>query len=210
MKAIYPIVGGSAATHKWNLKDPRDLDAAFRLNFTVGWTHSSTGMKPTNAYANTYLIQNVSLSQNNFGFSIYSRTNKTGNSGVSTGIVEAAGYTQLYLKNSANNTSLFMNNLSQLDVANTDSRGFFQSIRTSSTSVKQIKNNIISNFSSASTINHTTPFYIGARNQTGVGASSYDNCEYSFISYNDGLTDTEASNLYTAVQNYNTTLGRNV
>ena len=31
MKAIYPFVGGSAASHKWNLKDPRDLDAAYRL-----------------------------------------------------------------------------------------------------------------------------------------------------------------------------------
>ena len=29
MKAIYPFVGGSATSHKFNLKDPRDLDAAF-------------------------------------------------------------------------------------------------------------------------------------------------------------------------------------
>jgi hypothetical protein len=28
MKALYPFVGGSAASHKFNLKDPRDLDAA--------------------------------------------------------------------------------------------------------------------------------------------------------------------------------------
>ena len=39
MKAIYPFVGGTASTHKWNLKDPRDLDAAFRLQFFGGWTH---------------------------------------------------------------------------------------------------------------------------------------------------------------------------
>ena len=31
MQAIYPFVGGTAALHKWNLKDPRDLDAAYRL-----------------------------------------------------------------------------------------------------------------------------------------------------------------------------------
>jgi len=56
MKAIYPFVGGTAALHKWNLKDPRDLDAAYRLVFNGGWTHSSTGALPngTNAYANTF------------------------------------------------------------------------------------------------------------------------------------------------------------
>ena len=29
--AIYPMIGGTASTTKWNLKDPRDLDAAYRL-----------------------------------------------------------------------------------------------------------------------------------------------------------------------------------
>ena len=55
MKAIYPFVGGTATTHKWNLKDPRDLDAAFRLVFNGGWTHSSNGALPngTNGYADT-------------------------------------------------------------------------------------------------------------------------------------------------------------
>jgi hypothetical protein len=43
-KALYPFVGGTASQHKFNLKDPRDLDAAFRLVFTGGWTHSSNGI----------------------------------------------------------------------------------------------------------------------------------------------------------------------
>lgn len=41
MKAIYPFVGGTASSHRFNLKDPRDLDVAFRLVFNGGWTHSS-------------------------------------------------------------------------------------------------------------------------------------------------------------------------
>src|SRR4051794_10744124 len=32
--AIYPFVGGTASTHKFNLKDARDLDAAYRLTYT--------------------------------------------------------------------------------------------------------------------------------------------------------------------------------
>ena len=54
--AIYPFVGGTASTHKFNLKNPLDTDAAFRLTFTGGWTHSTTGAKPNgvNAFADTY------------------------------------------------------------------------------------------------------------------------------------------------------------
>ncbi len=46
MKAVYPFVGGTATSHKFNLIDPRDLNAAFRLSFVNGWTHSSTGVLP--------------------------------------------------------------------------------------------------------------------------------------------------------------------
>ena len=67
MKAIYPFVGGTATTHKYNLKDPRDLDAAFRLVFNGGWTHSSNGALPngTNGYANTNLNQSANLAPSN-------------------------------------------------------------------------------------------------------------------------------------------------
>jgi hypothetical protein len=44
MQALYPFVGGSAATHKYNLKDPRDLNAAYRINFFGGVTHNSNGV----------------------------------------------------------------------------------------------------------------------------------------------------------------------
>ena len=80
MKAIYPFVGGTATTHKWNLKDPRDLNAAFRLTFTGGWTHSSTGAQPNgvNGYADTFLIPLTSLTVSSGHLSIYSRTNSVG------------------------------------------------------------------------------------------------------------------------------------
>ena len=56
LDAVYPFLGGTSSSCKWNLKDPRNLDAAFRLTFSGGWTFSSTGALPNgvNAYANTY------------------------------------------------------------------------------------------------------------------------------------------------------------
>ena len=76
MNAIYPMVGGTATTHKFNLKNPLDTNAAFRLSFVGGWTHSSNGALPngTNAYAETYLRVD-SLSQNSTHNSYYSRSN---------------------------------------------------------------------------------------------------------------------------------------
>ncbi len=75
MKALYPFVGGTAATHKWNLKDPRDLDAAFRLVFYGGWTHSSTGItgNSINTEALTKLIPSTSLSTTSGSLGFYLR-----------------------------------------------------------------------------------------------------------------------------------------
>jgi hypothetical protein len=55
----------------------------------------------------------------------------------------------------------------------------------------------------------TIPFYLASENLNG-SANGYDNKELAFASIGDGLTDTEASNFYTAVQTFQTTLSRNV
>lgn len=72
--AYHPFVGGTAATHKWNLKDPRDLDAAYRLKFYGGLTHDANGLtgNDSNGYADT-LFSEASV-YDNLGFFVYSRT----------------------------------------------------------------------------------------------------------------------------------------
>jgi hypothetical protein len=47
--AIYPIVGGTELAHKFNLKNPLDTDAAFRLTFASTWVHDASGMHCTTA-----------------------------------------------------------------------------------------------------------------------------------------------------------------
>jgi len=66
--AIYPFVGGTADAHKWNLKDPRDNDSAFRLSFFGGWTHAATGAKPngTTGYAKTFIDVHENCPQYSF------------------------------------------------------------------------------------------------------------------------------------------------
>jgi len=69
IQAIYPLVGGTAGSHKYNLKDPRDLDAAYRLAFFGGWTHNTNGItgNGTNTYADTFYNSPKS-------FGVYSRS----------------------------------------------------------------------------------------------------------------------------------------
>lgn len=63
--AIYPFIGGTAFTHKFNLKDPRDSDEAFRLNFVGDWIHSSMGAKGSGtlgtSYADTFFVDSEHL-----------------------------------------------------------------------------------------------------------------------------------------------------
>ena len=95
---------------------------------------------------------------------------------------------------------------------NTDRKGFYSSVRTASNLRKTYKNGVIA----GSNTNNDTgaalssiKFYIGAANGPFIG-STYTVDQLCFSAIHDGLTDTEAANFYTAVQNYQTTLGRKV
>ena len=218
MKAIYPFVGGTAALHKWNLKDPQDTDAAFRLVFSGGWTHSSTGATPngTNAFANSFLVPSSTISINSIGLSYYSRTNTTpANNSVNMGSWVGAGfqYTILairsYLSSTRTYSILQTSNAGQFaQFVDANALGLYTTTRTANNLTKIFKNGILSATNSeVSTGNSTNSIYLGATNGNTL---NYSNRECAFASIGDGLTDTEAANFYTAVQNFNTTLTRNV
>ena len=95
--------------------------------------------------------------------------------------------------------------------ASTSSFGFFIGTRTAANLLKQYRN---STNTSTSTLNSTVTSLsdLGSINIGRVNPfiSEYSNRECAFASIGDGLTDTEASNFYTAVQTYQTALGRQV
>jgi hypothetical protein len=209
MKAIYPIVGGTASQHKYNLKDPRDLDVAFRLNFSTGWTHSSTGMLPngTSAFADTFLNTSTQLNVNSHSFGMYSRTNNTTGSQA----IGSFDNTPRFLQN---NLSLgnFVSGLvsSVISYTANPSTSLLMLTRTSSTLSKAFRAGVL--LGQETVIMGTLPpfnFYLGARNNAGPPALySVHQCAFAFIG--DGLTDTNVANLYTAVQAFQTTLSRQV
>jgi len=208
MKAIYPIVGGTAASHKWNLKNPLDTNAAFRLGFSTGWTHSSLGMTPTNAYANTYLNPLSILSQNSINLSYYSRTNIGGNADIGLD-TWTSPYTYGYIKTTGNTSNSRLNTgNSEVSNATTNSLGLFSFNRNSSTVISIYKNGVPNNLNQTSTGLSNGSVLIGGM-WTGA-ALEYGNKQCAFASIGDGLTDTEAANFYTAVQRYQILLNRQV
>lgn len=209
MKAIYPIVGGSASSHKWNLKDPRDLDAAFRLTFASGWTHSSTGMTPLNTYADTFLKFSTSLGLNSAHLSYYSRTNSNG-AEVEIGVMQpGTNYSLLEIRTS--NTTYFLINQTGFTTAtDLDSRGFYIANRQSSNDIDGWKQGTkLVNGTAASNAIPNINTYIGAYNNVGT-AAAFTTKQCAFASIGDGLTDADAANFYTAVQAFQTTLSRQI
>jgi hypothetical protein len=215
MKAIYPFVGGTAALHKWNLKDPRDLDAAFRLTFFGGWTHTTNGAQGngTNSYANSFFIPSTQYSViDNAALSVYSRTNiiegrceigcfNGTNSALQINVATTAFPPQ--------QTGTYMNNVTESKFADTDSRGFYITSRTGTT-VTMFENSTLKVTQTTTALARpNVRIYVGAQNLVG-SANIPSSKQLAFASIGDGLTNTDAGNFYTAVQAFNTTLSRQV
>jgi hypothetical protein len=108
---------------------------------------------------------------------------------------------------------LYENGTQSISVSNTNSQGLFIGTSTSSTSAKLYKNG--SSIGTSALTQARTMFannvYFGASNWSPSNTAIYFSArENAFASIGDGLTDTQASNFYTAVQAFQTTLTRQV
>jgi hypothetical protein len=218
MKAIYPFVGGTASAHKWNLKNPLDTDAAFRLVFNGGWTHSGNGVtgNATNSFANTFLNPSSELIVNSTHVSIYSRTNIAQN-GIDCGANTAASNRiAIHLKWSDNNSYHDMYADSPpgrifFASGSINSTKFYIANRSASNVFKVFRDGNLMG-SQLSTQSNSLPnlnLYIGARN-TSASFDLTTSRNYAFASIGDGLTDSDCTAFTTAVNNFQTSLSRNV
>ncbi len=211
MQAIYPMVGGTATTHKFNLKNPADSNAAFRLAFTGGWTHSANGALPngTNAVADTFYIPSTSATQNSHHLSYYSRTNSNG---VEVEIGAASGTQGSLIEIRTSNVTYYRINSSVVYVTavDTDSRAYYISNRTASNVINGWRNSTkVANGTTVSSAPIGLKYQIGAFNDANT-IRYYSTKQCAFASIGSGLTDGEAAALYSSVQAFQTTLSRQV
>jgi hypothetical protein len=195
MKAIYPMVGASAAACAQNLKS-----SSFTGSFSSGWAFASTGATPTVAFMNTNIIGNIDLLGSSSGIGMYSGTNTT-----SAGAYGTGNNFHLYPRFVDNNTyyralstGFSTNNGTALGFTHqytdgTNGHGFFNGTKKGTALITR-------------SMDDANLFFGGQR----PAASNYDNKEIRFAFASLYLNDTEASNFYTAVQAFQTTLSRQV
>jgi hypothetical protein len=206
MKAIYPMVGASAAACSRNLKADE-----FNGTFSSGWTFASTGVtgNGTSDYMNTNLLPSTQLTLNSSHLSFYSRTLSNGvevemgnDDGANGSIIEIRTAGISYYRINSGGT--------YISYTDSDSRAFYMANRTASNVINGWRNSTkVATGTVSSSALPTINIFLGAWNNNGV-PSFYTTKECAFASIGDGLTDTQASNFYTAVQAFQTTLSRNV
>ena len=206
MKAIYPMVGASAAACAQNLKS-----SSFTGTFSSGWTFASTGVTPngTSAYFDTTLVPNTDLTLTSGHLSFYSRTNN--NTGVYDMAAVGGATEQNLITRYSNNFfyACYGNTGQVLSTANTISLGLFVTNRNSATNTTAYKNGSLVMNGTQTSLLSTSKIFIGAAG-SGGSPTGYGTKQTAFNSIGDGLTDTQASNFYTAVQAFQTTLSRQV
>ena len=203
MKAVYPMVGASAAACAQNLKS-----SSFTGTFSSGWTFASTGVTPNgiSAFMNTGLNVNTQLNLNSHSFGIYSRTNNT------TGnlVYGCSDFTN-FLSNNIGFGNLISGTVSvQITYTPNPSTSLIMSSRTTNTIFRGFKAGVFIGQNTNSILSLPNfNFYLGARNAAGT-AEFFNNHQLALAFLSDGLTDLQASDFYTAVQTFQTTLSRQV
>jgi len=213
--AIYPMIGGTATTCKYNLKDPRDLDAAFRLTFNGSPTFASTGVTwGTNKYADTHLVPNTTLSQNSSHFSIWCTTATApasfGGSAIG-GDNSTSPYFEISWDGGATPRIFYALN-SILDNGQTpvNRQGLTLVSRGSASTIIYYFNGAqIASTSRTSSTPSTFSIYLGAYHETpGNTVDGFDNGEYAFATIGSNISSTIQSLMYTDIQTFNGALGR--
>jgi SPP1 family predicted phage head-tail adaptor len=209
MLAIYPMVGSSAAACRQNLKS-----ASFTGTFSSGWTFASSGVTPNgaNAFMNTGFTPSTNFAANNSSFGVYSALDTVDN-GTVMGAQSGASDSRLFmfLKFNTGGSGQFTHNSSSGPTfVLAASNGLITSNRITASQHKIFRNNTeLTNFSSAEQVRANIPIYLAATNLDSV-ANYHSNRPLSFAFIGNGLTNTEVSNYYTAVQAFQTSLTRNI
>lgn len=201
MKAVYPMVGGSAAACAQNLKS-----SSFTGTFFGGWTFSSTGVTPDgiSGYFDTGLNLNIMTSINDISYGYYCRTNNqtTGSFGwgIPTNITN-----EFWIRYTDSNKYGYLFDGANDGGSVTDCRGFNSMSRIGS-SLKYIQlNSTIISYSSASSGVLLSRNFIFAR-----GSQGYENRENALGYISNGLTSSQLTDFYTAVQSFQTSLSRQI
>jgi hypothetical protein len=208
LSAFYPMIGETQASCKFNGKNPLDTDAAFRLTYGGGISTNSNGLifNGTNAAADTYWIPDNNLTDTSGHISIYVKT-RSGN-GVWAGGNPATPTTRFYIGYFGATNTNSVNSGAEFAYPGTSPEGFTVITRTGTTNVQLFNDGVFNNFTQASSSKTNVNCYLGCRNNGGT-AANHGNFTTNWVSFGQGLNQTESVALTNIITTFQTTLGRN-
>lgn len=208
MYLAYPFVGGTATTHKVNLINT----GSYELYFTGSWTHNTNGItgNGTNTFTtSSFFYENVTNFGGDGSIGVYSRTNSQGGYDYGDG---GSGFQHAILIRYSN--GLYYAGLpigNGATVANSNSTGSYSISRFGGDTLAY-KNGVNVYDANAGDQTATGQPSIGAgRNTTApAGAEDFTTRNYAWAFIAKGLTRQNNVDLNTAVQRFQTSMGRAV
>lgn len=210
MYALYPMVGGTATKHKYNLKDPQDTDGAFRIVWTGTVTHNANGVLSDGAtgYGDTKFTPSTTMPSNGGSMGVWVDDSgavaqcaigcqTTGGSQVTQVAAHwSDGKTYPSINGASTNFTYVGTGSSLIQVVRTDSTNCFYQTGTTRT-------NFTGAFSAP-----THAVFVLALNNAGTPAFYNFGQPIKFAYLGDTLNTTESDAMFNAVSTYQTALGR--
>ena len=212
---FYPLLGGnSSGGQAVNGKTPGTRN----MTWNGGLTFSTNGVvsNGTTGYGDTNSIPTNIGGLDDFHMSFYSRTDQQqATNQFDMGVYNTAGSTertQVNSRSTLDDIRGVVNATTQGTFSNNNSQGLFTMTRRSSTDTEFYRNSTtLGNSSVSSVARPNGNIWLAARNTIGGGlVESPTTRQYAFVTTGNALSDSEVTDLYNAIQTFQTTLSRQV
>ena len=204
--AIYPMVGGTERAHKFNLKDARNVNAAYRLTFVNNVVHDDIGVNWNGvSYAVTHLDLPSTASA-----SIGYYTTRASTTPNDVAIGTSVNVCEFYLQQKNGDSNSVYASFSTYALTGRFTTGLLQGA-THLGMARLYHNGILANSSICDSATIAADIYINGYHQvTGVEPTASTNAPCSFAYIGNGLSEAENLSLYNIIQDFQASLYRAV
>jgi len=212
--ALYPMVGGLADTHKYNLIN---IDTHL-IDFYGGWSHDANGItgNGVSAYANTNFNPFTTLTDvYNFSLGYYGSVASPG--GVDIGVQNLERSKTGLFGGNILNANIYIHDCwnegsGRLLSGSSNGGGFWVGSRINDSDQAVYDNGELIGLNS-NTVSVEPPsenYYLGASNYAGVNPEYFSSQNFRLAFFGNGLTPTDVLNFNSLVTTFETALSRNV
>lgn len=207
LKVAYPFVGGSAATHAVNLKQPGTFNGT--MNGTI--THNSNGVTGdgSSGYINSGFNQSTNGATADEHVSVYSRTDVANSSYIDAGAAIGGG-TRITLRNVTDFCATRNQNTTTGNTAVTSSLGYFSLNRTATTGYRLRQNATNTNITATNDSSLVNLNFCFLANNANGTISSFSARNLAWAALGRGLSQADDASLQAAVGNFQDFLSRGV